>query len=132
MRMGVVSAAAGHLWVRSILARRQGRLASPCTEQMAPFTGCSKVPPDLLWSLLTHGNDTGTSLSAVQLRYLGALVSEHELRFSLVLLTHTIRRCLKARFLPVRVHSARRGDTVLPPTMPNPDCAVYLSTVADS
>ena len=142
IRMGVASAAAGHLWVRSILARRQGRLASPCTERMVPFTGCTKVSPDQLWSLLTHGNVTGTSLSAVQLRYLGVLVSEHELWFSLVLLTHTVCRCLKARFLlgpepvcrgrPVRMHSARRGDTVLPLTVPNPNCAIYLSTVADS
>ena len=28
------------------------------------------------------------------------------------------------------MHSTRRGDTVLPPTMSNPNCAVSLSTVA--
>ena len=138
--MGVVQRPRWHLWVRSNLARRQGRLASPCTELWFLSWDAPRFPQTNCGHCSTHGNDTGTSLSAVQLRYLGALVSEHALWFSLVLLTHTVCRCLKARFLlgpgpvykgrPVRMHSAKQGDTVLPPTMPNPNCAVSLSTVA--
>ena len=52
MRMGVnLRRLRWHRWARSFLAWRQGRLASPCTETMVPFTGCTMVSPDQLWSL---------------------------------------------------------------------------------